>query len=365
MRRAVQLVLLALAGGASLVPLVAWIGLGVHRHASPMAVSLGATFVVYAPPLAVALASARGRAVPFATSLAGWALGLFAVLPIYFPGERSEAVTTGLGALGLDVDGAWVERLPDEPLLSTPEVTEAAPAVAAPAQPPAAPLGDDQIALPFEGEGRRLSVPVIFGNGGQELEVDMMFDTGATYTTLSHALLARLGVTPSPSDPKIRLHTANGERDAQVVLLDRVWLGDLPIDGVAIATCDDCASGDTGGLLGLNVSGRFNVSIDGDRREVVFTRRANADRKLDVKPFTDLSATFSRFPGGRVEVVVTLQNLGRRDLTSATAAVKCPSGEWTVELGAIRAHEQADVRRKLPAHPKCEEYEISLQGASW
>ncbi|MEO0602961.1 MAG: retropepsin-like aspartic protease, partial [Myxococcota bacterium] len=211
----------------------------------------------------------------------------------------------------------------------------------------------------------RMTVPVVFANGSREVEVDMMFDTGATYTTLPLSVLAELGIDPGPSDPTIRLHTANGEREAQLVLLDEVWLGDLRLGGVAIATCDDCASTDTAGLLGLNVAGGFNLAIDADRNEVEFTRRRMFDRKLDVKPFSDLSATFTRFPGGRVEVRVTLAAASRRDIDSAVAAIGCADDKWKVELDDVLSGEVRTVRRRLPEHVPCDAYEISLHRADW
>lgn len=371
MQRALTVVLLVAASALSVVPFLAWVGLGVHRHASPIALTVAAMLLVYVPPVVVAVVRGRDRphtlALSLAVALTAWSFAMFTVLPVYFPGERRQAVATGLGRVGLGAarfPQQLAANLPDERTVATPEVAEAEPIVVA-GPLPATPLSDDQIALPYEGEGRRLSVPVIFGNHGRELELEMMFDTGATYTTLSTEILGRLGVRVGDTDPRISLHTANGDRDAAVVLLDHVWLGDLRIDGVAIAVCDDCASTDNGGLLGLNVAGGFNVSIDADRREVVFTRRATFDRKLDLKPFTELTGTFTRYPGGRVEVSMKLDNRSRREIASATASVRCGSETWTVDLGAIGPGELGNVRRKLPEHETCEEYEIGLHEASW
>lgn len=367
--RLVGLAAVAVALGASIVPFVAWLGLGVHRHADPSALAAAAMALVYGPPLAMAWAARPARRRPWmlAGSLCAWSIVMFLAFPVYFPGERRQAVATGLGLLGIGSDQLpqrLAASLPDEPAMATPEVAEAHP-LEVDGPPPASPLTEDQIALPYEGEGRRLSVPVIFGSNGRETDVEMMFDTGATYTTLPAAVLARLGVRPRKDDPAITLHTANGERDAQIVLLDSVWLGDLRIDGVAIAVCDDCASSDVSGLLGLNVASGFNVAIDADRREVVFTRRANFDRKLDVKPFADLAATFTRFPGGRVEVAVKIANAAPRDIASASTSVRCADQTWTVDLGPIPAGETGAARRKLPVHPACDQYEIALLEARW
>ncbi len=97
----------------------------------------------------------------------------------------------------------------------------------------------------------------------------------------------------------------------------------------------------------------------------MFTQRARFDRQLDVKPFTDLSATFTRFPGGRVEVTVALENLGRREIGRAETSIRCGDGQWSVDLGAIAPGERATSRHKLPAHQACEQYEIALHRASW
>jgi clan AA aspartic protease (TIGR02281 family) len=357
------------------VPFLAWIGLGIHRHADPIALTLAATLLVYVPPLLALMGTAQisrrhrhGRLWWLATTLSSWSVATFLVMPVYFPEERRDAVATGLGLLGFTSDQLprrLAANLPDEPTVATPQVAEAETLVVA-APPPPQPIGDDQIALPYEGEGRRMSVPVIFGStGSREVEIDMLLDTGATYTTLSRSVLERLGVQPSKKDPIIRLHTANGEREASLVLVDHVWLGDLKIDGVAIAVCDDCGTGDTAGLLGLNVVGGFNVAIDADRREVVFTRRASFDRKLDVKPFIDLGATFTRFPGGRVEVVVKLHNSSPRKLRQASTGITCRDERWTVATNAVAPGQQSTSHRKLPDHDPCDEYEITLLSADW
>lgn len=358
-----------LAGGlASILPFAAWMGLGIHRHAAPGVIVAGALAVAYLPALfALAAAPKERRALAFGATLLGWSGAAFVLLPVYFPGERRDALATGLGVLGGEaLPRAILGSLPEEPAVSSPEIAEAARAdESAPKLAPPNPLHDDQIALPYEGEGRRMSVPVTFAHGGVERELEMMFDTGATYTTLSLADLAAIGIVPGPEDPVIQLHTANGEREATLVLLDQLWLGDLRIEGVAIAACDACAGPDVAGLLGLNVSGGFNLSIDADRREVVFTRRANVDRKLDVKPFTDLKASFTRFPGGRVEVTVRLGNRSPRTVDSAVASVSCGRETWDVDLGPIEPGAREEARRKLPEHDVCNQYEISMRSASW
>lgn len=367
MKHALWLGLLLAGLGSALVPFLALLGLGVHRHADPMASTMAAVLLVLVPGLAVGFAAPPARRLPLAgIALIAWSFALFSALPVYFPGERRDALMTGLALAGAgDPNGDdWHASLPADPGLATREVNMAE-AVVDVEKPPAFEVDENALALPYEGEGRRMSVPVVFTQDGRELELTMMFDTGATYTTLSTDTLAQLGIVPGPNDPEIELHTANGVRQSRLVLLDEVWLGNLRVPNVAIATCDACESDTASGLLGLNVSGAFNLQIDADRQEVVFHPRERFDRKIDIKPFADLSASFTRFPGGRVEVSVTLENQSTRDITDVTAVVSCDAGSWRVGIGAVPAAEAVTITERLPRHTACASYQIAMQEALW
>jgi hypothetical protein len=150
-----------------------------------------------------------------------------------------------------------------------------------------------------------------------------------------------------------------------VVLLDKVWLGDLEIGGVAITTCEDCASEDNAGLLGLNVAGGYNVTIDADRREVIFSGRQSFNRRLDIRPFSDLEANFTRYPGGRVEFDLSLANLGHRTIQGAAAKISCDDDEWLVQVEAVQPMGTEHVHKRLPPHEKCLSYRVSLDAAWW
>lgn len=361
--------MLAVAFSLSALPFLTLMGLAVHRHADPVAGTVSAILLTFVPPLMAGALSPPWRRVPaLAGSLALWSAALFLALPVYFPGERREAFVTALSLVGLgrdlgDLPDRLADRLPDDPAVSEPALPEALPVVDP--ELPASTEGSESLAIPYEGQGRRMSVPVVFGNDQHELELVMMFDTGATYTTLTTEVLEQLGIRPGPDDPVIVLHTANGEREARIVLVDEVWLGNLRVTNVAIATCDVCGSDDTAGLLGLNVSGGFNLQIDADRREVVFQPRARFDRQLDVKPFTELGATFSRFPGGRVEMEVRVDNHADRAVRSVSARIECAEGAWVVPLGQVPAGDRQTVKQKLPRHPPCETYSVAMDEAHW
>lgn len=366
--RAPTLVLAPFGLAASILAYAAMIGLGLLRHGEAFAVSASATALVFGPGLAAGWAAETARSERMLWVTGAWSVALLAMLPVYFPGERRDAVAAGLAVAGF---GRWddaargvADRLPPEPPLARPTSPEAERVAA---RPPPAPLmlADHQIALPFEGAGRRLMVPVVFAQGGQEREVQMMLDTGATYTTLPLAVLAEMGIAPRADSPSLTLHTANGERQAQLVLLDAVWLGDLELQDVAIAVCDACGSDDVAGLLGLNVTGGFNLTIDADREEIVFARRPSFGRHLDVRPFLDVDASFVRFAGGRVEARLEVLNLADRAVQDAQVSVHCDEERFQVSTGGLEPGEPQVVLRRLPNHPPCASYQVSVTDASW
>jgi len=369
MRAAVAAAMLAAASCVAMLPFLSLIGLGVHRGGAGWAVSGSATLLVFGPALiagAVALPDRRSSVI--AGVLAAWAGLLFQlVLPSYFPGERAAGFRSGVALLGLGSDlgelpGDLARQLPDEPSIARPAAEEAEP-VRVDTLPP--PSDEEALAIPYEGDGRRMAVPVVFREGDTEVELVMMFDTGATYTTLSQRDLDALGIVVGADAPTIELHTANGVRTAQLVMVDEVWLGNLSVRNVAIATCESCASGETAGLLGLNVSGGFNLQIDADRREVRFRPRDRFDRQIDVKLFTEIGATYERLPGDRVEVVVTVDNLADTSVERVVAQVSCAEGSWTVPVGPVPAGESASQRRALPPHGRCRGYQVSVAEAAW
>ncbi|MCA9571146.1 MAG: hypothetical protein KC656_25075, partial [Myxococcales bacterium] len=169
---------------ASVVPAgvayAAAIGLGLHRHGTPWAVSVGATLVVFLPPVMAATAATHRARAFFAATLA-WTLAGLAVLPVYFPGERRDAVSAGLsllmGSAGWeDFAERVADSLPEEPELAAPELAQAVEVVPAPL-PPARDLLDHEIVLPYEGPGERQATPLEFRHDGLDRMVLFALNT--------------------------------------------------------------------------------------------------------------------------------------------------------------------------------------------
>jgi len=345
----------------SLLTLFTVLGLGIHRQGASWAIASTATLLVFGPALVITGLKKWRQTFIFGLSSSIWSLFIFVSLPVYFPNERNEAFITGMSMVGVHIPQDTLPREPNIATVPKPKAKEEPTVVLAPAPP----LQDHQIALPYEGEGRRLTVELAMQQGDQLIEMDMMLDTGATYTTLPRLVLATLGIHPSEDDPSITLQTANGERTAKLVLIDKLWLGDLAIHGVVVAVCDACASATTTGLLGLNVTGGYNLNIDADRREVVFSTRASFNRHLDVKPFVDISASVSRFYGGRVEVDTTIENHASRTISFADVSIECDDKEWVVSFTQIEPDGRKESQRALPVHDPCDSYQISLKRGFW
>ncbi len=368
MQRELRVWMIVLALPAVTVCFFTLVGLAMHRQASPLAISAAATILLFGPGLMSSITASRNRAKIAVWTTLVWAVALLALVPVYFPGERRQALIGGLALFGAGGLDSWVhqvaERMPDDPSLSTPRIPEARP-IKSRAMEPAPPLPANAIALPYEGKGRHLSVPVVFKHRGKSHEFDMMLDTGATYTTLPLSILELMGAAPDEDAPVLDLHTANGTRQAELALIDSVWIGDLELKHVAVAACDACATTGSMGLLGLNVAGGFNLTIDADQSMVVFAVRPEIDRNLDIKPFVTLDGSFQRFPGGRIEVEASIENRAPLEVAAATAGVHCLDDSWAVTIGPIDVDEIVSEVRVLPPHEPCETYELTLQSAHW
>jgi clan AA aspartic protease (TIGR02281 family) len=367
-------VALFLAGALSSVPVgalaAAVIGLGVLRglpgwHVA--AVALGVTGV----PIAGVRALLGGGRWAIVAGAWLWPACALLALPGFFPGEMEGALSTGLAVLAAPGGPEAASRAarigqavaapaaalptglppPPEAERSVPECLPAAGA-----------LTGDAVALPFEGRGHSMVIPVQVENQ----ELTMLFDTGASVTTLDERTLRSLGIRVPRDAPEVTLRTANGERTARIVLLEQVWVGGLPVDGVTVGVCEECADERTAGLLGLNVSGQFLVTVDTQRKEVVFQpRTGDGDRLIDVSPWLKVQATARIFPDTRVEVDVEAENQSPRLVLDATVGVQCGDDHFVAHLKDVPSRSVGRTSMSLPRGTACDQYRVSLEHARW
>ena len=199
---------------------------------------------------------------------------------------------------------------------------------------------------------------------GQQLQ--FIFDTGATLTTLTRDALDALDIQLDDGAPTILLRTAAGEMEARFALVDAVWLDEEVVEWVTVAVCESCASPTTAGLLGLNVSSHFRVSIDHESEQLEFVpRRGRRNRKLDIQPWLDLSSVLRRWDDGRLELTIEVENRSRQGIRSSVLEVKCSEESFTIRLDPIPAFGSVSQVASLPRNSPCENFEIRPLAASW
>lgn len=362
-----------IARGLALVGLVpvlagvaAMIGLGVVRGLPAWEVALAAAAIGALPIGGLWLLLGR-QGWSLVVAAWGWPVALLLGLPAFFPGEVPGALGTGMAVFVAPLGKAAAARASalgsSLPVAIEGTLPPPSAAVATePCQPAPTEVSQDAAALPYEGSGHSLVVPVQLGPA----EFPMLFDTGASLTTLSERSLRKLGLAVPRDAPTVTLHTANGERTAKIVLLDEAWVGGLGVQGVTIAACEECADLDSAGLLGLNVSGQFLVTVDTARKEVIFQARDGApDRIIDVAAWLRVSATARIFPDTRVEVEVRGTNDATREVAEAEVGLHCGENHFRAILRDVPARGTTSTSVSLPRGTRCDAYRVTLDHARW
>jgi hypothetical protein len=357
-------------------------GLGLARNLPAFPALAGGITLVLLPVLGLAsLIGTGARGGEIGGSAWFWSLVVLLAMPFYFPGEREAAARSGLeyltaplwegardGTLGLG--GFFVDLLGTEPepvpVAGRVSMADASRASEAAQRARAAREAQGDVVIPYEGEGEVLEVAAFFDGPRYGEEFAMLFDTGATYTTLDHAALAQLEVEVPADAPVAILRTANGEIEAPLVLIDAVWLDDAVVEWVTVAVCDSCAGGGVHGLLGLNVTSQFQVALDHDHRQIQLgALKGPENRKLDVGQWLRVRSRLLRWQDGRLEVEVHGENLARVGITKFTTEIACPGGRFEVVVEDVPPGDTVSRKVALPRGTDCGEYTVTLRSGAW
>ena len=363
-------------------------GVGLVRQLPAQAALLFALLITALPILGLASPfRARTRLLPLAVGTWIWTSGLLLGTPLYFPEDQPAATQAGIAwllqplgperaeALGHAGAGVLVALLPAIDPLPMAQTLPPAPTEVREARsiPVVSAVLDDapegatgRVVLPYEGAGRSMRVPITAAGPAGERELIMLFDTGATLTTLDTATLASLGIAVPSDAPVVTLQTANGQVEAPLVLLDAVSLGAEQIDWVTVAVCAACADGGVSGLLGLNVTGLFQVALDHEDREIDLTRRPpGGDRHEDVTHWLQLESSARVWTDRRIEVDVTAENRARASMEGLTVEVTCADRSFAVALDPIEPGARRTTEVALPRGTDCREYRVQLREGRW
>ncbi len=362
-------------GAAPVAALAVALGLGVgllREGPGPLIAGLTALGLLGPPALAAPLGGAAGRGPRFFAALGLWSALIVYAFPLYFPLERAGALSAGGAVLARALGVALPPALPDTLDARLPGISGRLPApVALPAPAPPARTGPvvsedgELVVLPYEGSASSLRVPVeLEGRGGRHLEVVLLFDTGASFTSVDRRTLDALGVRVPDDAPTIEVRTANGPRQTPLVLIERLWIGGFEVEGVTVGLCDACAHEDEVGLLGLNVSGRFLVTVDQQAREIHLRPRPDAHQGADVRYWVHPAAAATRWPDGRVDVEVSLRNDAPRVVRDAVVRVGCGE-DYEVAFARVAPGETAVERAQLPRGASCDSYTVAFDRGRW
>lgn len=220
----------------------------------------------------------------------------------------------------------------------------------------------DDIVIPYQTVGNSIIVPVTF-QGGRTVELPMLFDTGATLTTLDADSMRQAGLSIARGAPVITTQTAAGPQRSRVTLIDAVAIGGHSVPYVTISQCAPCSDDQARGLLGMNVSGRFLITIDTIHQELTLRPREGGQTK-DVEAWLELSSAATAWPDGRIDVTLTVKNRAPRRVSRAVMSVIC--GEtFEGTLLDIGPGQRSETTLSLPAGTDCSEYTVALEEAGW
>ncbi|KFI23110.1 retropepsin-like aspartic protease family protein [Nitrosococcus oceani] len=103
------------------------------------------------------------------------------------------------------------------------------------------------------------------------IEVSLLVDTGASLVVLPTSMLSELGFSPDELESQ-EIATANGRIHAKIGQLDSFQIGSERMHAVNAAFIEDSLLG-SNGLLGMNVLGRYLVTIDDQQNLITLIRQ--------------------------------------------------------------------------------------------
>lgn len=363
-------------------------GLGlVHELPTGLALAAGAG-LTFLPAIGLGALLSRSGVKIRAWSAWVWCGVVLLALPLYFPGDRGPATREGtqrlvgwLGAANAESFGRGTSAIvgllgsdsrPLAPLVdpALDERNRSTPPSPGPNRvPPVAnreATAPEPVRIPYLGDANSLRIKAHVDGPESGERFTLLFDTGATLTTLNSESLDAIGLPVPPDAPRVTLQTANGKLEADLVLVDAIWLGDSPVEWVTVAVCDSCANPPSVGLLGLNVSQRFQVALDHNRREISVERRGSGDdRSLDIRNWLRIRSQVTEHRDGRIEVDLKGFNNARQEIRSAVIRLECSGQSFAIQLDAIPPLGEASVQVELPREADCSEQELELTRAYW
>lgn len=208
------------------------------------------------------------------------------------------------------------------------------------------------LSIPMEEEGTAILMQATLEGPTGRVELPYLFDTGASFTTMTSATAKKLGIEVPDEAPMLTFNTASGPRESHMVYLPALELGRVRIEGLLVSVCDKCANDHSEGLLGLNVMRKFFVQMDYKAERMLLLPRTSDEterpnRAYDVEPVVALDVEGSAEVWlGRVRWVVLVKNRSTMPLLDVVPVVKFTGGP-TLRGATIERIEPGAVGRSL------------------
>ncbi|MBK6846711.1 MAG: retropepsin-like domain-containing protein [Proteobacteria bacterium] len=230
------------------------------------------------------------------------------------------------------------------------------------------------VRIKIEQRGDAIVVPVQLSGPRGALAAKLVFDTGATFTTLDAATLRRLGVAPSPvaSDTD----TAGGRVRRSLAVIEGAAIGAARVaGGLTVGVCEGCGGAGAVGLLGLNFTRHFVVTLDAQQGELLLQPRA--ERTLaalsEIEPFVAFVETRTAREDGKLVISFSVENRSPRLLRDLVVGAELQgargasfTGPPQVRIAAVPAGGRVAARIEAPLAGSADEVAtLELRRAAW
>jgi clan AA aspartic protease (TIGR02281 family) len=202
--------------------------------------------------------------------------------------------------------------------------------------------------------------------------VPYLWDTGASYTTITSSTAKELGIAIPDDAPRVAVQTAAGDRETSVVLLPSLTVAGTEIEGLAVSLCDDCEHERTEGLLGLNAMRFFSWQHDPSTRSLNLSPRPDAaamNRVGDVAPFVRIELQGSPdLVRGHAHWIVNLHNDSGREVLTPRVAAEFEGGATLLGSNVERIAPGESVQARIvgsAGRGATGRYRLVLDAARW
>ena len=219
--------------------------------------------------------------------------------------------------------------------------------------------------VPLRGRGTRYLVDIVLN---RRFPLRMLLDPDADYTSISQTALVFMGLDPSKKGVEFR----KDEQSMLMVLADTLSIGGIELEGIAIASCDECRGEDYEGILGRNVLDNFAYTLEpATRRLRLEDRRSSHDQRIDIYPFVTIQAEPEPSGGGTLPFVITVTSRAPRDIRTLSVRLsvldssKREVATHRVAMPLLKAGGRVSVRVEVPRGADFGYYQVDLGSARW